>query len=80
MTRRKLIFFCAADPAEDIGPAISAYHMAGVAAGAGLAAEVRLAGDGVRVALPGGVPATEDGDRLREKMAQGRAGLFDVSI
>lgn len=53
--RRRLVFFTTADPGTDPGPAGQAYHFAAVASRAGLEAEVRLAGDAVRVAqLDGG--------------------------
>ncbi len=50
MSRKKLIFFASDDPGSNPKPAWSAYHFAEVATKAGLEAEVRLAGDGVRVA------------------------------
>ena len=50
--RKKLIFFASADPKVDPDPAWSAYHFAKTAANAGLDAEVRLAGDAVRLARP----------------------------
>ncbi len=65
--RRRLIFFTTADPRSDPGPAGQAYHFASVAARTGLEAEVRLAGDAVRVAQPDGVAATPAGHALREK-------------
>ncbi|HEV2766457.1 MAG TPA: hypothetical protein VGV63_01965 [Acidimicrobiales bacterium] len=65
MTRRKLIFFTGAHPAENPRPTWLAYHFAEVAAGAGLEAEVRLAGDAVRVAQPGGAPPTPAEGHLR---------------
>lgn len=80
MTRRKLIFFAAADPRENPGPSRSAYHFASVAAGAGLEAEVRLAGDAVRLAQPGGIADTPLGDELRDKVQSARGGPFLVSL
>jgi hypothetical protein len=63
--RRRLIFFTTADPRADPGPAGQAYHFAAVATRAGLDAEVRLAGDAVRVAQPDGVADTPAGQALR---------------
>lgn len=63
--RRRLIFFTTADPRTDPGPAGQAYHFAAVAARTGLAAEVRLAGDAVRLARPDGVAPTSAGQALR---------------
>ncbi|HET7487002.1 MAG TPA: hypothetical protein VFJ85_03680 [Acidimicrobiales bacterium] len=80
MSRRKLIFFASTDPQEDTRPAWTAYHFAGVAAGAGLEAEVRLAGDAVRLAKAGGIPDTGRGAELRTKVKQGAGGPFDVSL
>ncbi len=80
MTRRKLIFFTGAHPAENPRPTWLAYHFAEVAAGAGLEAEVRLAGDAVRVAQPGGTPPTPLGGDLREKVEAGATGPFLVSL
>jgi hypothetical protein len=80
MARRRLVFFASADPAENPGPARNAYHFANVAAQAGLEAEVRLAGDAVKVALPGVIAATPRGDELREKLRLGAEGAFMVSM
>jgi len=77
MSRKKLIFFSSAHPDQDGKPAWSAYHFALVATRAGLAAEVRLAGDAVlalteRVALTG-----EQGKSLRSYMRDARElGVF----
>ena len=65
--RRRLIFFTTADPREDPGPAGQASHFAAVAARSGLEAEVRLAGDAVRLARPDGVARTPAGDALRAR-------------
>jgi len=62
---RRLIFFTTADPEVDPGPAGQAYHFAAVAARTGLDAEVRLAGDAVRLARPDGVAPTPAGQALR---------------
>lgn len=65
--RRRLIFFTTADPRADPGPAGQAYHFAAVAARTGLDAEVRLAGDAVRLARPDGVADTPAGQALRAR-------------
>ena len=65
--RRHLIFFTTADPRVDPGPAGQGYHFAAVAARSGLSAEVRLAGDAVRLARPDGVADTPDGRALRAR-------------
>ncbi len=80
MTRRKLVFFTSADPRENPRPAWQAYHFAEVAARAGLDAEVRLAGDGVRVAQPDGVANTPAGEELRAKARAGAGEPFLVSL
>lgn len=80
MSRKNLIFFTSADPRTDPGPAWSAYHFAEVAARAGLTAEVRLAGDAVRVAQPDGVADTNRGQELRAKVKAGADGPFLVSL
>ena len=46
--RKTLVFFVGTDPATDPGPLQTAQHFAAVAAGAGLQAELRLAGRAVR--------------------------------
>jgi hypothetical protein len=79
-TRRKLIFFAASDPAERPRPAWSAYHFAEVASGAGLDAEVRLAGDAVRVADPDAIESSPTGEQLREKVKAGADASFLVSL
>ncbi len=78
--RKKLIFFVSSDPRENPNPAWSAYHFAEVASRAGLEAEVRLAGDAVRVALPGGIAATDRGEELRGKVVRPAAQPFVVSL
>lgn len=78
--RRKLIFFAAADPRSNPGPAWSAYHFAATAAEAGLEAEVRLAGDAVLVAKPGGVQESPIGQRLLEKARAGVDAPYLVSL
>ncbi len=76
----RLIFFTSADPRVDPKPAWSAYHFAEVASRAGLEAEVRLAGDAVRVALRGGIAATARGEELRGKVVRPAAQPFVVSL
>ena len=66
--RKRLIFFTVADPGIHPERVLEAYHLATTAAKAGLEAEVRLAGDAVRVALPDGIAATPRGDDLRTKV------------
>lgn len=80
VNRRKLIFFSAADPRENPRPAWSAYHFAEVAARAGLEAEVRLAGDTVRVALADQIASTPMGDQLREKVHAATPAPYMVSL
>lgn len=76
----KLIFFAAADPRSNPRPAWSAYHFAEVAARAGLEAEVRLAGDAVRLAQPDGVEDSQTGEELRRKAQGGAHAPFVVSL
>ncbi len=80
MARRKLVLFTNSDPGVDPGPATNAYHFATVAANAGLEAEVRLAGDAVKLALPNAIVATPKGDELREKVRQGVEADYLVSL
>ena len=68
--RRRLIFFTTADPRTDPGPAGQAYHFAAVAARSGLDAEVRLAGDAVRLARSDGVANSDAGRALRKRAAE----------
>lgn len=79
-TRKKLIFFAASDPAENPRPAWSAYHFAEVATKAGLEAEVRLAGDAVKVALPGSMGVSSQGQELSAKVKEGVGAKFLVSL
>ena len=76
----RLIFFASADPAADPKPIWSAYHFAEVASRAGLDAEVRLAGDAVRVAQDGTVAETELGLDLRTKVIDGALAAYLVSL
>lgn len=80
MTRKRLVFFAAADPRTNPRPAWSAYHFAQVATRAGLEAEVRLAGDAVRVAQLDVGPSTPSTDELREKARQGATAPYLVSV
>lgn len=80
MSRKKLIFFAAADTRSNPKAAWSAYHFANVAAKAGLEAEVRLAGDAVRLAKPDGIADTEQGDQLRVKVKESIDAPFLVSL
>jgi hypothetical protein len=66
--RRKLILFTSGDPKETPRHAWSAYHWGLNAASAGLEAEVRLAGDAVRILHDDGIPETEKGVQLRGMM------------
>ncbi len=80
MERRKLIFFTNSDPAIDPKPAQMAYHFATVAARTGLEAEVRLAGDAVKLALPNAIVATPEGDDLRQKVQFGTSPGYTISL
>lgn len=77
MARRKLIFFTTSDPAADPGGLFRAYHFAGVAASAGLEAEVRLAGEAVTVIDLTVLPDTDLGREVRAKVAD---AAFQVSF
>ncbi len=78
--RRKLIFFTTADPRTSIDALFRAYHFAAVASSAGLQAEVRLAGEAVRVADLDAVPDTEMGRDVRQKITAGTDAPFEVSF
>ena len=80
MTRRRLIFLCSADPRKDTGAFFRAYHFANVAAGAGLEAEVRLAGSAVDVTDLSTLPDNDAGDMIRDKIRESIDGPFDVSL
>jgi hypothetical protein len=80
MTRKRLIFFASADTRTNARPTEKAYHFASVAAKAGLDAEVRLAGDAVRVAHPDGLPDTPEGNALRDKARGGALAPYLVSL
>lgn len=77
---KRLVFFVSADPRENPRPAWSAYHFASAAARAGLDAEVRLAGEAVRVALADGVAESPAGAELRHKVEEGAGAPFLVSL
>lgn len=79
MSRKKLIFLVAADPAAGAGLVAGAYHYASVAAGAGLEAEVRLAGDAVLVADPAYVATVPGSETLRERVDGAAARRVVVS-
>lgn len=79
--RRKLIFFTTADPKTDPQALFRAFHFANVAAGSGLEAEVRLAGDAVSVADTSILPDTDIGRDVRNKIETAAAdGPFLVSL
>ena len=80
MARKRLIFFAAADPRTNPRPAWSAYHFVEVATRAGLEAEVRLAGDAVRVAQPDGIEDSDRGHELRKKAEAGAGAAFLASL
>jgi predicted peroxiredoxin len=80
MARKRLIFFARSDSRSDPAPIAQAYHFATVASSAGLEAEVRLAGDAVRVAQPDGVAATPAGAALRQKARAGSLEPYLVSL
>ena len=80
MKRMKLIFFVGANPARDAGRLCAAYRFATAATGAGLDAEVRLAGEAALAADPAFVAAVPGADELRGRIdAASRQGL-DVSV
>lgn len=78
--RTNLIFFASADPAVNPSPIISACHFASTARKAGLEAELRLAGDAVRVLDPEKMPPGADGERLCEALEKVRATQPRVSL
>ncbi len=80
MGLRRLIFFTTSDPASDPGSMLRAYHFAGVAAGSGLDAEVRLAGDAVSVADINRLPDTALGRDVAAKVVAGVDAPFLVSL
>lgn len=81
MDRKKLIFFASSDPDANPNPAWSAYHFAQVAARSELEAEVRLAGDAVRLALPEFSPSSPRSEEVLEKARKAAVeGSFLVSF
>ncbi len=78
--KRKLIFFTTADPRTRVDALFRAYHFAAVAASAGLAAEVRLAGEAVSAADPDVFADTEMGRDVRHRVAGGSEAPFQVSL
>ncbi len=75
--RKKLIFFTNPDPAIRPEQIEQAYHFANIASIAGLEAEVRLAGDAVKVALANTIP---EGHILNEKVADGPNAKYDITF
>ena len=78
--RKRLIFFTSADPRTDTGAFFRVYHFAGVAATAGLDAEVRLAGAAVDVTDVDLLPTDEAGEDVRAKVKAAADGPFLVSL
>ncbi len=78
--RRKLVFFTTADPRTDPGALFRAYHFATVAGSAGLEAEVRLAGAAVSATDPTVFDDSELGSDVRQRVAAGADGPFEVSF
>ena len=80
MSRRKLIFFTSADPRTDPGAFFRVYHFANVAAGQGLDAEVRLAGNAVDVTDLSVLSDDEAGDDIRARVRAAVDAPFLVSL
>ena len=80
MSRKKLIFFCSADPRTDTGAFFRAYHFATVASKAGLESEVRLAGLAVDVTDQSVLPNDEAGDDIRDRIRATADGPVMVSL
>ena len=78
--RSNLIFFASADPMVNPSAIISACHFTATARKAGLVAELRLAGDAVRVLDESRRPTGEPGDRLREALERVRSSQARVSL
>jgi hypothetical protein len=57
-----------------------AYHFATVATRAGLEAEVRLAADSVKVAIPGVIPSSRQGLELQEKVDASAQAPYLISF
>lgn len=80
MDRKKLIFLTARDPAVEASTVAAAYRFAEAAAGAGVDAEVRLAGDAVLIADPAYVATLDGGDTLRGRIDRAVTTRIDVSV
>jgi len=80
MARKKLIFFCSADPRTETGAFFRAYHFATVASKAGLESEVRLAGPAVDVTDLAVLPSDDEGDLIRTKVQDAINGPVMVSL
>ena len=80
MSRKRLIFFTAADPAADHSPVATAYRFASAAAAADVEAEVRLAGDAVLVADPAYVATLDGGEALQERVDAAPVDGVHVSV
>ena len=80
MTRKRLIFFVAANPATDAGRLSAAYTFASVAAGADVDAEVRLAGDAVLAADPAFIATVAGADALRQRIDGATKAGVDISV
>jgi sulfur relay (sulfurtransferase) complex TusBCD TusD component (DsrE family) len=80
VTRKRLIFFVAANPATDAGRLSAAYTFASVAAAADVDAEVRLAGDAVLAADPAFIATVDGADALRQRIDSAPRERFDVSV
>ena len=80
VSRKKLIFFCSADPRTETGAFFRAYHFATVASKAGLESEVRLAGPAVDVTDLDVLPDNDAGDDIRTKVRDTIDGPVMVSL
>lgn len=78
--RRRLIFFVGADPETDPQTVWRAYHFAEAADKAGLDSEVRLAGNAVKVASSGDIPAVGKGAELPALVRQRAESGLLVSL
>ena len=77
--RKKLIFFVNSDPALDPKNIEQAYHFGMVSANTGLQAEVRLAGDAVKLPLPNAIANSVSGEQVRQKIALQDTAGYEVS-
>jgi sulfur relay (sulfurtransferase) complex TusBCD TusD component (DsrE family) len=80
MTRKRLIFFVATNPATDAGRLSAAYGFASAAAGATLDAEVRLGGDAVLAADPAFIATVDGADALRQRIDGATKAGVQVSV